>query len=93
MTKVSENTIGFNVAYVHKADWKVQKPYYAAGTRATCNDGTYQFVKAGGAVAADAADVAVSASFVATTGGAGTFDNASGVAVSTGDSFWVKIAD
>ena len=93
MTTLSENLVGFEKTYVHKASYTIKRPLFAAGTRVTCNDGVYQFAKAGGAVAADASDVAIDTDFIATTGGAGTFDNASGVALVTGDMAWFKIQD
>lgn len=90
MIKISENTIGFDAEYVHSVDFKIKSAPFGVGTRVRANDGTYTWARASEAIAANATDATVTDEGVASAG-AGSSENASGVALVTGDQAWFKM--
>lgn len=90
MATVSGNVVGVDFTAVIDPTNTNTPQRFALGTSVLGTDGgTYQYVQAGGAIAASQSDISVSGSFIATDG-AGTATGPA-TAATTGDQLWVKL--
>ena len=87
---ISENTIGFDPAYVKKAGDNLPGFGFAAGQSVRATDGIHVWAIAADAIGASDTDVGVVAGVASDA--AGTYTNASGVALAAGDAAWFREA-
>ena len=90
MPQISGNVVGVDFDAVITPTNLNTPQRFELGTAVLGTDGgTYQYVQAGGAIAASQSDISVSSSFIATDGSGSATGPAT--AITTGQQFWVKL--
>lgn len=89
MPQISDNITGVDFEEVLTANASSKQRFELGTTVNGTDGGRYQYVVAGGAIAASQSDISVSGTFTATDG-AGSATGPS-KAVATGQYFWVKL--
>lgn len=93
MATISGNVIGVDFGAVWSAELAKPRPFKTGQTVLGDDGKTYQYAKANAAIAANntAANITLSSGEYVAAASGGSADNASGVALASGDHAWFKL--